>query len=470
MHPPRRRDSYGSEVALARASHPAAGPTAPGVPNLPGNQPAYPPERRGWFTVAVLTVLTTLSVLDRNLLSLLVIPIQADLGLSEIQMGALMGIAFGLFFCLGALPIGWALGRFSRPLVIWAGVTVWRIGTVACGMAQNFWSFFAARATIGAGEAVMGPGSQSLLPEFFPPERLGFPMSIFSTSIKVGAGVSFAIGGALTMFISPDASYDLLGLVTLRGWQAIFLIVGAPGLLLAFLAFAIRDPRASQGQMIQKAGYGDYLRIVKANWRFVVPHHIGLLLVTTVSVGLQAWMPAFYERVHGLSASQIGPSLGLAISVGTIIGLPLHGKLADSWFAKGKSDAHLCYTAAATLAAVPVAVGIFLVPDPILSLALTGLYFLIVSGYLSLPVTILQIVMPGEMRGKAGSVLIAINGVLSLGGAPLLVAAVTEALGGSQTVGQSLLLCSVVILPLGALAFWVALPSVRSIMATRSET
>jgi len=201
-----------------------------------------------------------------------------------------------------------------------------------------------------------------------------------------------------------------------------------------------------------------------------VPHHIGLLLVTTVSVGLQAWMPAFYERVHGLSASQIGPSLGLAISVGTIIGLPLHGKLADSWFAKGKSDAHLCYTAAATLAAVPVAVGIFLVPDPILSLALTGLYFLIVSGYLSLPVTILQIVMPGEMRGKAGSVLIAINGVLSLGGAPLLVAAVTEALGGSQTVGQSLLLCSVVILPLGALAFWVALPSVRSIMATRSET
>lgn len=469
MHPPRRRDPYGTEISVARTSHPAADPSPFGFPDLGTNQPSYPPERQGWFTVGILTVLTTLSVLDRNLLSLLVIPIQADLSLSEIQMGALMGIAFGLFFCLGALPIGWALDRYSRSLVIWAGVTVWSIGTMACGMAQNFWSFFAARATIGAGEAVMGPGSQSLLPEFFPPERLGFPMSIFSTSIKVGAGISFAIGGALTLVISPSATYDVLGLTSLRGWQAIFLIVGAPGFLLAFLAFAIRDPRVSQRRTVPKLGYGDYIRTVKANWRFVVPHHLGLLLVTTVAVGLQAWIPAFYERVHGLSTAQIGPSLGLAISVGTILGLPLHGKLADRWFAKGKSDAHLRYIAATTLAAVPVALGIFLVPDPTLSLALTGLYFLIVSGYLSLPVTILQIVMPAEMRGKAASVLIAINGVLSLGGAPLLVASVTEALGGGQAVGQSLMLCSLAILPLSALAFWLALPSVRSIMAARTE-
>ena len=206
MHPPRRRDPYGTEISVARTSHPAADPSPFGFPDLGTNQPSYPPERQGWFTVGILTVLTTLSVLDRNLLSLLVIPIQADLSLSEIQMGALMGIAFGLFFCLGALPIGWALDRYSRSLVIWAGVTVWSIGTMACGMAQNFWSFFAARATIGAGDAVMGPGSQSLLPEFFPPERLGFPMSIFSTSIKVGAGISFAIGGALTLVISPSAT------------------------------------------------------------------------------------------------------------------------------------------------------------------------------------------------------------------------------------------------------------------------
>jgi MFS family permease len=419
--------------------------------------------------VAILTILTTLSVLDRNVLSLLVIPIQADLGLSEIQMGALMGIAFGLFFCLGALPIGWALDRFNRPLVIWAGVTVWSIGTMACGMAQSFWTLFAARASIGAGEAVMGPGSQSLLPEFFPPERLGFPMSIFSTSVKVGAGISFAIGGALTLFIAPGDTYDLLGIASLRGWQAIFLIVGTPGLLLAFLAFAIRDPRITQRRTVRKAGYGDYMRIVRANWRFVVPHHLGVLLVTTVAVGFQAWMPTFYERVHGLATAQIGPSLGLAISIGTIAGLPLHGKLADRWFASGVADAHLRYIVATTLAATPVALGIFLVPNPTVSLALTGLFFLIVCGYLSLPVTILQIIMPPEMRGKAASVLLAVNGVLSLGGAPLLVASVTELLGGGQAVGQSLLLCSLVILPLSALAFWLALPAVRSNMVSRSE-
>lgn len=429
----------------------------------------YPSPALGWSTVVILTILTTLSVLDRNLLSLLVIPIQADLRLSEIEMGALMGVAFGLFFCFGALPIGWAMDRYNRPLVIWAGVTVWSIGTMACGLAQSFWSFFAARATIGAGEAVMGPASQSLLPEFFPPHRLSFPMSIFSTSIKVGAGLSFAIGGTLTFFISPSASYDLFGLTTLHGWQAIFLIVGAPGLLMALLAFAIRDPR-NGGRITPRAGFGDYARIVKANWRFVAPHHLGLLLVTTVAVGFQAWMPAFYERVHGLSTAQIGPALGLAISAGTIVGLPFHGQIADRWFAKGTADAHLRYIAATALAATPVAIGIFLVQDPSLSLALTGLYFLIVSGYLSLPVTILQIVMPAEMRGKAASVVIAINGAVSLGGAPLLVATVTEMLGGAQAVGQSLMMCALFILPMSALAFWLALRPVRAILASRGAT
>ncbi|TSB02323.1 MFS transporter [Sphingorhabdus contaminans] len=412
----------------------------------------------------------TLSVLDRNLLSLLVIPIQADLGFSEIQMGALMGIAFGLFFCLGALPIGWALDRYSRPLVIWAGVTVWSIGTMACGMAQNFWSFFAARATIGAGEAVLGPGSQSLLSDYFPPKRLALPMAVYSTGIKIGAGVSLAIGGALTLLISPDTSYDVMGLVTLRGWQAIFLIVGAPGLLIAFLAFTIRDPRISSCDKVHKVGYADYFKVVKANWRFVVPHHLGLVLVGMVAVGLQAWMPVFFERVHGLSTAQIGPSLGLAISVGTVVGLPLHGKIVDFWFSRGVTDAHLRYVAITTMIATIVAVAIFAVPDPGHSLFLVGLYFLIISGYLSLPVTILQIITPIEMRGKAASLLVAINGVIALGGAPLLVATVTDALGGGQAIGESLLLCSLSILPLSALAFWLALPSVRSLMASRTST
>lgn len=449
---------------MERISHPTADQSPFGTP-----ESVYPPEWQGWFTVGILTTLMTLSVLDRNLLSLLVIPIQTDLGFSEIQMGALMGLAFGLFFCLGALPIGWALDRYSRPLVIWAGVTVWSIGTMTCGMAQNFWSFFAARATIGTGEAVLGPGSQSLLSDFFPPKRLALPMAVYSTGIKIGAGVSLAIGGALTLLITPGATYNLLGLVTLRGWQAIFLIVGAPGLLVAFLAFTIRDPRISQRRAVPKVGYADYARVVMANWRFVVPHHLGLVLVGIVAVGLQAWMPTFFERVHGLSTAQIGPSLGLAITVGTVIGLPLHGKLVDHWFSRGVTDAHLRYVAATTLIATPVAIAIFTVSDPGHALALVGVYFLIVSGYLSLPLTILPIVMPAEMRGKAASVVVAINGVLALGAAPLLVAAVTEALGGGQAVGQSLLLCSLVILPLSALLFWLALPSVRSIMASRTK-
>ena len=429
----------------------------------------FPPATQGWLTVGILAVLMTLSVVDRNILSLLVNPIQSDLELSETQMGSLMGFAFGIFFFIGALPVGWALDRFSRPIVIWLGVAVWSFGTMACGLANSFWSFFASRSMVGAGEAVMGPGSQSLLPDFFPPKKLGFAFSVYSTATKIGAGLSFAIGGALAALIDPSQNYDLMDSVTVRGWQLIFLILGAPGLLISFVIFLVPDPRRNVITTQKKTTFADYFQIARRYWRFIVPHHIGLMLVALSAVAIQAWGPAFFERVHGLSPAQVGPALGLGITLGTVLGLPLHGKVVDALFSRGISDAHLRYMVFSTILAVPVAAGIFLVPSPEISLVLVGLYFFFVCCYLSLPFVILQIIMPSHMRGKAASIILVMNGVFTLGGAPVLIAVVTEALGGSAMVGQSLLLCMGISLMLGAAILWMALKPVRTILAERES-
>ncbi|WP_138921248.1 MFS transporter [Novosphingobium pentaromativorans] len=432
------------------------------------DKPAYPPERQGWLTVGILALLTTLSVIDRNILSLLVNPIQADLQLSETQMGTLMGFAFGIFFFIGALPIGWAMDRYSRPLVIWFGVTVWSLGTMACGLANSFWAFFAGRSLVGAGEATMGPGSQSLLPDFFPPRKLGFALSVYATGTKIGAGLSFAIGGALAALIDPSVPHDLLGVMTIRGWQLIFLLLGVPGILIGFVIFLVPDPRRNKAVRRENTTFATYFKTARRHWRFIVPHHLGLMLVALSAVAIQAWGPAFFERTHGLSAGQVGPALGLGITLGTIVGLPLHGKIVDFLYSRGMADAHVRYMAISTLLAVPVTIGIFTVPSPTVSLVLVGFYFFFACCYLSLPFAILQIVMPPHLRGKAASIVLVMNGVLTLGGAPVLIAVVTEALGGPAMVGQSLLICMAISLALGAVGMWLSGQPVRAILNERN--
>ena len=425
--------------------------------------------RIGWMTVGILLLLTVLSVLDRNLLNLLVDPIMADLGLSETQMGALMGLAFGLFFFLGALPIGWAMDRYNRPLVIWLGVTVWSLGTAGCGLAQNFWSFFVSRAMVGSGEAVMGPGAQSLLPEFFPPEKLGFAFSIFSLSSSVGAGLALAIGGLVSTMIDPRSVHEVLGLLSLSGWQLIFLLVGVPGLLLAFLIFLVPDPRRRQGKKPEATNYIDYARLARKYIWFIIPHHLALLFAAAISVAIVTWSPAFYQRVHGLSVGEAGGMLGLILTSATVIALPLHARLVDRFFACGKLDIHVRYVAICVLVATPLAIGTFLVASATLSLVLLFLSKLLLCVYLALPLVILQIVMPANLRGKAASVVLLLNGLLTLGGAPVLVAVITEALGGPQMVGYSLLICSAIALPLCALSAILSLKPVREILEAKKN-
>ncbi|AIT81494.1 MFS transporter [Novosphingobium pentaromativorans] len=350
--------------------------------------------RVGWMTVGILSLLTVLSVLDRSLLTLMVDPVMADLDLTETQMGALLGFAFGLFFFLGALPIGWALDRFSRPLVIWIGVTVWSIGTIGCGVAQSFSTFFASRAMVGSGEAVMGPGAQSLLPEFFPPEKLGFAFSVFSLSSSIGAGAAFAIGGLAGTLIDPRGIHEVFGLLDLRGWQLIFLMVGVPGLLMAFLIFLVPDPRRTKTTRTESTNYFDYFRLAKRYWRFLLPHHLGLLFTAGIAVAMVTWSPAFYQRVHGLSVGEVGAAMGVALTLGTVVALPIHARIVDRLYAKGKLDIHLRYMALSVLVAAPLAIATYAVSSVTLSLILFCLSKAFMCVYLSLPFVILQIVMP----------------------------------------------------------------------------
>src|SRR6187402_336812 len=133
----------------------------------------YPSRGRAWTVVAILIATAILSYTDRQVLSLLVDPIRADLGISDTQISLLLGIAFALVYGVAGIPLGYLADRTSRRNLIFAGVLVWSLGTIACGLSHSFSQLFASRIFVGLGEAVLSPAAISLISDYFPPARRG---------------------------------------------------------------------------------------------------------------------------------------------------------------------------------------------------------------------------------------------------------------------------------------------------------
>ena len=127
----------------------------------------YPDNGYAWYVVVILTIAYVFSFLDRQILSLLVEPIKADLGISDTEMSLLQGLAFGIFHTLLGIPIGRLADRRSRRGIIAAGITIWCLMTAACGLAKNFFQLFIARVGIGVGEAALNPSAFSLISDYF---------------------------------------------------------------------------------------------------------------------------------------------------------------------------------------------------------------------------------------------------------------------------------------------------------------
>src|SRR3954447_23971631 len=117
----------------------------------------YPPSSVGWRAVSIFTTLYILSYADRKLLSLLIVPIQNDLKISDFQFGLLQGFAFSLLYALAGIPIGRLVDRYPRRLIVYVGVSFWSLATALSGFAQSFTMLFIARFGIGAGEATLSP-------------------------------------------------------------------------------------------------------------------------------------------------------------------------------------------------------------------------------------------------------------------------------------------------------------------------
>ncbi len=194
-----------------------------------------------WYVLIVLVCVYIFNFIDRSILTILGPYIQKDLGLSDGQLGLLSGTVFALFYGLFGLALGRLADTWVRTWTIALGLSIWSGMTALSGFATSFGALAAARVGVGVGEASASPAAYSLLADWFPKEKRATALSIYSSGIFIGAGLSFMISGVVVD--GWNKAYANGGApLGLAGWQAAFLVVGIPGLILAAIVLSLREP------------------------------------------------------------------------------------------------------------------------------------------------------------------------------------------------------------------------------------
>lgn len=394
--------------------------------------PPWPPATYAWYVACVLSLAYCFSFIDRQILNLLVVPIQADLGISDTQMSLLQGLAFALFYTTLGLPLGRLADRWNRRNLIAAGATVWCLMTAACGLADSFEELFLARVGVGIGEAVLTPAAMSLLSDYFPKHKLARAAGVYTAGSSIGGTLAFMVGGAVAAAVaaSPLIIVPLIGEIS--SWGATFMIVGLPGLIVVALMMTVREP-VRRGRVAEPSGgvargvpvslVVEHIKTHKGAYRGL---YLGLAMQILLTYAMQSWMPAYFMRVHSWSLAQLGFWYGLVIFFGSVPGLMLGAWLGDQWVRRGRADGHVRVALLGCGLSVIPCILTTLTPNPYVAMGLLCLS----NFFFSLPFGVgpaaLQIITPNEMRAQVAAVYVLVMGLIGLLLGPTSVALLTD--------------------------------------------
>jgi len=303
----------------------------PPPPSAPSRAPARPPEapplggRAASLTLAVLVLVYVLNFLDRQIVTILAEDIKADLGISDAQIGFLYGTAFAVFYAVFGIPLGRLADVWVRRSLIAAGLAFWSLATAVSGFTRSFAELGTARVGVGVGEASATPAAYSMLSDSFPPRVRATVLAIYSSGIYIGGGLGLLIGGQIVdrwNAAFPDGGAPL----GLSGWQAAFLAVGLPGLLLALVVRALPEPVRGAADGIPSRPEPHPFREFFLELRSVIPpftfYHLwrcgagrrGLVGNVGAALGVAAGA-GLLARVTGNGAQWLAFGLGLYASI-----------------------------------------------------------------------------------------------------------------------------------------------------------
>jgi MFS family permease len=412
----------------------------------------YPARSYAWTVVAILIATAILSYTDRQVLSLLVDPVRADLHISDTQISLLLGTAFAVVYGIAGIPLGFLADRTSRRNLIFAGVLVWSLGTLACGLSRSFGELFAARIVVGLGEAVLSPAAISLISDYFPPARRGFAVGCFLSGIAMGIGASILIGGGVLRLVEMGA----LAATPLAGqppWRLVLLVIGAPGILWALAILAIREPRRRTEKDDAASAHASS-NAPTATWTLVIPIYVVVALASLVDNAVGAWAPSLLIREFARDSAEVGIVLGLLLTAGFGGGVLVGGWLADRAGARGGWSRKLGVCLVSSLLILPVSFLINVGQYNVVLLSVP-LYFALSGSVTALGFSAILDVVPNRSRGLAMAISFFLNVAIGAGAGPTAVAFASDRLFGANvglgpaitlTVGVSYAIAAVTLL------------------------
>ena len=366
--------------------------------------PSPPAPARSLRTRVLLLLLLAyvFNFIDRQIIGILAVPIKAELGLSDRQLGLMGGVAFALFYSTLALPIAWFADRKSRIAIISTSVAVWSLFTALCGLANNFWQLFLARMGVGIGEAGGVAPSYSLIADYFPSRSRARAMAFFSLGIPLGSALGIFFGGWIA------SSVD---------WRAAFIVVGLAGLPVALLLrLFVPEPVRGASDLAPTDAAPPFLVVMATlarNPSFWLLS-FGAASGSILGYGLIFWLPALFNRSFGLSLGDIGWFYGSIVLVGGMLGTWLGGVIGDR-LGPDRPGTYAAIPAIGLLLAAPAyAAGLF---AP--SLELAWILFVIPQilglAWLGPVITAVQQLVPPNMRATASASFLLINNFIGIG-------------------------------------------------------
>ena len=375
-----------------------------------------------YYVLVVLVIGYIFNTMDRSVLGILLQPIKDELHVSDAALGWLTGPAFAFFYSVLGIPIARLADRWSRVNVLAISIAIWTAATAACGAAYNYLSLFIFRCTTGIGEAGGSPPSHSLISDYFAGSRRATALAVYAMAVPFGT----AIGS----FVSGHSNVSF-------GWRWTFFIVGAPGLLVALLAWlTIKEPPrgySDKGKAkLDTPAFLDVFRFLLTRKSFV---HMSVAAAahSVMWYAGSNWNPSFFVRAHGMNTGVAGnylASFALIGAIGTFAG----GFLADRLSVRyGDRRWYMWVPAIACLTMVPFQFFAYLSPQLSVVVPTFTVMVVLASMFFGPSFAMGQSLATVRMRAMSASVLLFIQNIIGLTAGPWLVGQISNHLGNNGT-------------------------------------
>jgi len=385
--------------------------------------PTQPVTRTAAIALAFICALAALNFIDRLVLAAFLPAIKHEFSLTDTRAG-MLAASFAFLYAMCAVPLGRLADKYPRRVIISLTAALWSVATAACGLAGTYWLLFAGRIAVALGEAGYLPASFSMISDLFPPARRNFALGVLGAAAAAGGALGIVLGGALA------GAY---------GWRMAFLIIGLPGLAIAFLAGRlIREPERGAMDSAdltrkEEPSLASALGVLAGNRVF-----LWILLTSACNaychLGIVQWLPSYFARTQHLSLAVIGTAFGSTFGLGLGLGGFIGGVLATRLARRHVFDSlRLCIIT--NLLLVPGFLVVLWSPDAGLALAASlASMFLGTLGHAAMSAGAQNAVAP-RLRGLAQGLLMIGASSVGMGAGPLIVGVLSDAFAG--TVGPA---------------------------------